>query len=76
MWRTGHARGLYYGYQIHTLRDTVGTAMYFGLVDVSRAAIDNRYPNELPFGAPRTVAPFLCGAMSGVVCVALDRKSC
>ena len=67
IWRSERFRGLYYGLPLHTLRDGAGTALYFCLYDGLRTAVDKTFSDELPFGAPKTAAPFVCGSAAGMI---------
>lgn len=53
-------RGLYTGFHLHALRDTVGTAMYFGIYEtVKQVAAKEIGSDQSPFGAP---------AIAGAIC--------
>lgn len=53
-------RGLYTGFHLHALRDTVGTAMYFGIYEtVKEVAAKELGYDQSPFGAP---------AIAGAIC--------
>jgi len=64
IWRENGLRGLYFGYSLHTLRDTLGTSFYFMLYDSTRYLLaDPRYGSYIP----TTLAPFLCGSTCGIL---------
>ncbi|KAF8310049.1 mitochondrial carrier [Cantharellus anzutake] len=66
-------RGLYTGFHLHLLRDTLGTAMYFAEYDCFRRILgrlpsgaQGPQPAWLPFHLPDSLLPFLCGSFAGV----------
>lgn len=68
--------GLYTGFRLHFLRDTVGTALYFleydgvrHLLGRQRSGEQGSTPPWLPI--PASVVPFVCGSFSGVTSWAL-----
>jgi hypothetical protein len=67
-------RGLYTGYHLHAIRDTIGTGLYFGIYETAKqtiAAFSGREQNQSPFGPPMAA-----GALSGTIpwiCVSRDR---
>ena len=75
--------GLYIGWQLHFLRDTVGTALYFAEYDVLRHMLgrkkvgkdDDLVQGKVPEWArswlPKGLIPFLCGSLAGVTSWAL-----
>lgn len=53
-------RGLYTGFHLHALRDTVGTSMYFGIYEtVKKVAAKEIGSEQSTFGAP---------AIAGAIC--------
>lgn len=53
-------RGVYTGFHLHALRDTVGTAMYFGIYEtVKKVAAKEMGSDQSAFGAP---------AIAGAIC--------
>lgn len=66
-------RGLYTGYPLHAIRDTIGTGLYFGIYETAKqtiAAFSGREQNQSPFGPP-----MFAGALSGTIpwiCVSED----
>lgn len=58
-------RGLYTGYPLHAIRDTIGTGLYFGIYETAKqtiAAFSGREQNQSPFGPP-----MVAGALSGTI---------
>jgi len=56
-------RGLYFGFWLHTLRDTLGTSLYFTSYDSFRYLLDTpRFA-----GVQSGLAPFLCGSTCGIL---------
>lgn len=66
-------RGLYTGYHLHAMRDTIGTGMYFGIYETVKQIIAKEMgkPAQSPFGPP-LVAGALCGTIPWLV-VSLNR---
>jgi len=56
-------RGLYFGFSLHTLRDTLGTSLYFTSYDSLRWSLDG--PRNL--GIPNALVPFVCGSTCGIL---------
>jgi len=63
--------GLYNGFRLHILRDTLGTALYFMEYDGMRHILGRNLQGEqgptpawLPI--PHSLVPFFCGSLSGV----------
>lgn len=63
VYRENGFRGLYFGYSLHTLRDTLGTSLYFTSYDSLRYLLDEKRNN---FGIPPTLIPFICGSTCGI----------
>lgn len=68
--------GLYTGFRLHFVRDTMGTALYFFEYDGFRYIMGRDYLGEqgltppwLPI--PASLVPFLCGSLAGVTSWAL-----
>lgn len=80
-------RGLYTGWRLHFVRDTLGTALYFAEYDVMRHLLgrkrdgtssregDGLVQGDVPDWArgwlPKGMIPFLCGSLAGVTSWAL-----
>jgi hypothetical protein len=79
--------GLYTGWRLHFVRDTLGTALYFAEYDVMRHLLgrkrdgtssregDGLVQGDVPDWAkgwlPKGLIPFLCGSLAGVTSWAL-----
>jgi solute carrier family 25 carnitine/acylcarnitine transporter 20/29 len=84
---TSGYRGLYTGWRLHFIRDTMGTALYFAEYDVMRHWLgrkrdgtssregDGMVQGDVPDWAkgwlPKGIIPFLCGSFAGVTSWAL-----
>ncbi|GAA5965222.1 hypothetical protein JCM3765_006360 [Sporobolomyces pararoseus] len=69
LYKAGGIRGLYTGFRLHALRDTLGTGFYFGMYDASQLAIQQ---NADKIGnPPPIVTTFACGSAAGVASWAL-----
>ncbi|THU87261.1 mitochondrial carrier [Dendrothele bispora CBS 962.96] len=73
---TNGISGLYTGFRLHFVRDTLGTALYFleydgmrHLMGRQRSGEQGPTPSWLPINA--SFVPFLCGSLSGVTSWAL-----
>ncbi|EGG12701.1 uncharacterized protein MELLADRAFT_70457 [Melampsora larici-populina 98AG31] len=70
--RAHGVRGLYFGFNLHCLRDTIGTGLYFMGYDSMRLIAEQRLQNEnLPSHSrqivlPPALIPFVCGSTCGV----------
>nr|XP_018261786.1 uncharacterized protein I303_06231 [Kwoniella dejecticola CBS 10117]OBR83944.1 hypothetical protein I303_06231 [Kwoniella dejecticola CBS 10117] len=71
-------RGLYIGWRLHFIRDTLGTALYFAEYDVmryylgrSKSSISNHLPAWARNILPKGLIPFFCGSVAGVTSWAL-----
>ncbi|KAH9813034.1 mitochondrial carrier domain-containing protein [Melampsora americana] len=74
--RSHGVRGLYFGFSLHCLRDTIGTGLYFMGYDSMRLIAEQRLQKEnqrsdvdLPpqrFILPPALIPFVCGSTCGV----------
>ncbi|OSD08615.1 mitochondrial carrier [Trametes coccinea BRFM310] len=71
IFRTNGALGLYTGFRLHFVRDTMGTALYFFEYDGFRYIMGRDASGEqgdtppwLPI--PVSLVPFLCGSLAGV----------
>ncbi|CAH7685667.1 mitochondrial carrier domain-containing protein [Phakopsora pachyrhizi] len=70
-------RGLYFGFNLHCLRDTIGTGIYFLGYDSTRSFAEQKIAeaeqrrlsgtDDNGFILPRSVVPFLCGSSCGVI---------
>jgi len=70
--------GLYTGWQLHFVRDTLGTSLYFAEYDVMRhmlgrmkvgkddELVQGRVPDWARSWLPKGLIPFLCGSLAGV----------
>ncbi|KAJ3538175.1 hypothetical protein NM688_g6558 [Phlebia brevispora] len=71
IFRTNGIRGLYTGFRLHCLRDTLGTSLYFFEYDGLRH-IMGRLPSGEQGPTPAwmpvhvSVVPFMCGSLAGV----------
>ncbi|EPQ32446.1 uncharacterized protein PFL1_00642 [Pseudozyma flocculosa PF-1] len=67
----GGPKGFYMGFPLHMMRDTLGTALYFGFYDTIRKLVsrhstgDSRTGPQL-FGLPGPVVSFLSGSAAGI----------
>jgi hypothetical protein len=68
-------RGLYTGYHLHAIRDTIGTGLYFGIYETVKQIIAKEMgkPAQTPFGPPM-VAGALCGTIPWLVTYSLDTR--
>lgn len=64
IYRENGLRGLYFGYSLHTLRDAVGTSLYFGMYDSLRFLFEQPQYSKL---LPTSLVPFLCGSTCGIL---------
>lgn len=76
MFKTNGIRGLYTGFRLHFLRDTLGTGLYFFEYDGMRHLLGRERngeqgstPSWLPIHS--SLVPFVCGSLSGVTSWAL-----
>ncbi|RDX56515.1 mitochondrial carrier [Lentinus brumalis] len=76
IFRSSGLLGLYTGFRLHFIRDTMGTALYFFEYDGFRYIMGRDYNGEqgstpawLPI--PEGLVPFLCGSLAGVTSWAL-----
>jgi hypothetical protein len=59
--------GLYTGYHLHAMRDTIGTGLYFGIYETVKQVIAKELGEQKsPFGPPM-VAGALCGTVPWLV---------
>ncbi|GAA5848644.1 hypothetical protein JCM8547_004583 [Rhodosporidiobolus lusitaniae] len=64
LYRQGGFLGLYTGFRLHALRDTLGTGWYFGMYDSAQHYIAS---NPQAFaGIPTWASTFVCGSFAGV----------
>ncbi|KAJ5896441.1 uncharacterized protein N7473_005840 [Penicillium subrubescens] len=67
-------RGLYTGFHLHALRDTVGTAMYFGIYEtVKQVAAKEIGSDQSPLGAP-AIAGAICSTIPWFCTYPLDTR--
>ncbi|BGP22831.1 mitochondrial carrier protein, carnitine/acylcarnitine translocase [Rhodotorula toruloides] len=64
LYRAGGVFGLYTGFRLHALRDTLGTGLYFGMYDSAQHVIWNN-PDVFE-NVPTTLSTFVCGSVAGV----------
>ncbi|BGP37970.1 hypothetical protein JCM10449v2_001897 [Rhodotorula kratochvilovae] len=64
LYRQGGFLGLYTGFRLHALRDTLGTGMYFGMYDSAQNFIQSR--RDTFENVPTTLTTFVCGSAAGV----------
>ncbi|KAJ7940527.1 mitochondrial carrier domain-containing protein [Mycena leptocephala] len=76
IFKTNGITGLYTGFRLHFMRDTLGTALYFFEYDGMRHLLgrdrngeQGATPSWLPI--PASLVPFVCGSLSGVTSWAL-----
>ncbi|PWN52108.1 mitochondrial carrier [Violaceomyces palustris] len=67
----GGPKGFYMGFPLHMMRDTMGTALYFGFYDsirsiVSKYSTGDRKTGPQLFGLPGPVVSFLSGSSAGI----------
>ncbi|EJF66072.1 mitochondrial carrier [Dichomitus squalens] len=76
IFRSSGILGLYTGFRLHFLRDTLGTALYFFEYDgfryiMGRHASGEQGQTPLWLPIPASVVPFFCGSLAGVTSWAL-----
>jgi Mitochondrial carrier protein len=60
-------RGLYTGYHLHAMRDTIGTGLYFGIYETIKQVIAKELgPQQSPFGPP-VIAGAFCGTIPWIL---------
>ncbi|GAA5948510.1 hypothetical protein JCM21900_002733 [Sporobolomyces salmonicolor] len=64
LYRAGGFRGLYTGFRLHAMRDTLGTGFYFGFYDCAQYTIANN--PEVFERVPNFVSTFACGSAAGL----------
>ncbi|GAA5830394.1 hypothetical protein JCM11251_001332 [Rhodosporidiobolus azoricus] len=64
LYRKGGFFGLYTGFRLHALRDTLGTGWYFGMYDSLQRYISQN-PDAFSF-VPPWASTFACGSFAGV----------
>ncbi|KAF9520515.1 hypothetical protein BS47DRAFT_638387 [Hydnum rufescens UP504] len=76
--RRSGVTGLYTGFRLHFVRDTLGTGLYFAEYEAFRHVLGRRpsgvqgpQPSWLPFHIPESTLPFLCGSVAGVTAWAI-----
>ncbi|KAG9903001.1 hypothetical protein KCV05_g15656, partial [Aureobasidium melanogenum] len=65
-------RGLYCGYRLHLIRDTLGTAIYFGTYETVKQILSNARGNGPAEPAAVALAGATCGIVSWVMIYPLD----
>ncbi|KAI5198125.1 hypothetical protein E4T39_06945 [Aureobasidium subglaciale] len=65
-------RGLYCGYRLHLVRDTIGTAIYFGTYETVKQILSNGRGNEPAEPAAVALAGATCGIVSWVMIYPID----
>ncbi|THW55387.1 hypothetical protein D6C98_06443 [Aureobasidium pullulans] len=65
-------RGLYCGYRLHLVRDTIGTAIYFGTYETVKQVLSNGRGNEPAEPAAVALAGATCGIVSWVLIYPID----
>ncbi|SPO19909.1 related to carnitine/acylcarnitine translocase [Ustilago trichophora] len=68
----GGIKGFYMGFPLHMLRDTLGTALYFGFYDSIRKLVSRHSKNDSRsgpsfYGIPGPVVSFLSGSCAGIL---------
>lgn len=76
IFRTYGLGGLYLGFRLHFVRDTVGTGLYFFEYDglrhlMGRLQSGEQGPTPAWMPVPLSTVPFLCGSLAGVTSWAL-----
>lgn len=76
IFRTSGLLGLYTGFRLHFLRDTLGTALYFFEYDgfryiMGRDALGEQGPTPAWLPIHASLVPFVCGSLAGVTSWAL-----
>jgi len=71
IFRTNGLLGLYTGFRLHFLRDTLGTALYFFEYDglrhiMGRLHSGEQGPTPVWMPMPASLVPFFCGSLAGV----------
>lgn len=67
-------RGLYTGFYLHALRDTVGSGLYFGVYEtVKQMAAKELGPDTSPFGGPM-IAGAICSTVPWLCTYPLDTR--
>ncbi|GAA6008961.1 hypothetical protein JCM10207_004041 [Rhodosporidiobolus poonsookiae] len=64
LYRQGGFFGLYTGFRLHALRDTLGTGWYFGMYDTAQRLIAQN-PDTFS-SVPTWLSTFVCGSVAGV----------
>jgi len=66
--------GLYTGYHLHAMRDTIGTGLYFGIYETVKQIVTKELGRQQsPFGAPMA-AGALCGTIPWILTYSLDTR--
>ncbi|PWZ02764.1 mitochondrial carrier [Testicularia cyperi] len=68
----GGIKGFYMGFPLHMMRDTFGTALYFGFYDSIRKLVSRHSKSEANsapslYGIPGPVVSFLSGSSAGIL---------
>lgn len=63
----GGLRGFYLGFPLHLSRDTLGSALYFGIYDTLRAVANQLEARKQTMGLPGPVVSFLIGSSAGML---------
>ncbi|KAI9038485.1 putative mitochondrial carrier protein [Aspergillus affinis] len=67
-------RGLYTGFKLHTMRDTLGSGLYFSVYEtVKQVAAKELGPDKSPFGAPM-IAGAICSTVPWFCTYPLDTR--
>jgi hypothetical protein len=56
-------RGLYTGFQLHMIRDTIGTGLYFGIYETVKQVAANQIGQEKSFGGGPMIAGAVCSTV-------------
>lgn len=74
-------RGLYTGFRLHAMRDTLGTGVYFSVYETAKQVVAKELGQETtPFGAPMiagaicSTVPWFCVRDSHIMPVALHNQ--
>lgn len=56
-------RGLYVGFQLHMIRDTIGTGLYFGIYETVKQLAANQIGGDKSFGGGPMIAGAICSTV-------------
>ncbi|RMJ26434.1 Mitochondrial carrier protein [Aspergillus sp. HF37] len=67
-------RGLYIGFQLHMIRDTIGTGLYFGIYETVKQVAANQIGQEKSFGGGPMIAGAVCSTIPWFCTYPLDTR--